>query len=233
VGLTAALVLANPDHFGRTGDALWAMLEEVGSLYNSGRPVIHIERYLVTAKAPPVDGIAPERHVVVEPRAMDHLFETTAGRYVRGLLGEHGIASRALLVVIDQELAPPEHWRYVLWRGGPEWGVVSIAAMDPEYWGVDVDDRARVIKQRARAASMCVVGSEMLGLERCRNPRCFLSADVDSVRRLDVMTAIGDEHPDFPRGERIGFAVDDRADPAAPEPLAAREAFTSKGWPAL
>jgi predicted Zn-dependent protease len=124
-----------------------------------------------------------------------------------------------LLIVADYELTPPPTWRYIVWDVIPSGAVVSIAPIDPVYWSEPVTDtthRTKVIKMRARAACMSVIGS-LLGLQRCDNPNCFLYANVDSVVRLDDMAVVGPEHGVAELTGR-GFAPTD--DPATIDPVA-------------
>jgi hypothetical protein len=120
------------------------------------------------------------------------------GTGVAALLGEeHGIYGDFVVVVTDRELVPPPDWRYVLWDGFPGGAVISVAPMDPRYWGAAMSDsalaRRSTVKQGARAAVMSVVGSK-IGLSRCENPQCFMFAVVDSVSRLAEMRYLGPEH---------------------------------------
>ncbi len=120
------------------------------------------------------------------------------GTGVATLLGEaHGISGDFVIVVTDRELVPPTDWRYVLWDGFPGGAVISVAPMDPRYWGAAMSAsavaRRSAIKQGARAATMSVVGSK-IGLSRCENSNCFMFAVVDSVARLSQMRYLGPEH---------------------------------------
>ena len=73
--------------------------------------------------------------------------------------------------------------------------VVSLAPLDPRYWGERMphDERVGTIKRRARAAMLAIVGA-LVGLQRCANDRCYLFADINSVLQLDEMTHLGPEH---------------------------------------
>ena len=99
------------------------------------------------------------------------------------------------MLVTDVELTPPPDWRYIIWDTFPLGCVVSLAPLDPRYWGERMphDERVGTIKRRARAAMLAIVGA-LVGLQRCANDRCYLFADINSVLRLDEMTHLGPEH---------------------------------------
>lgn len=106
-----------------------------------------------------------------------------------------GTALDSAIIVVDRELIPPPDWRYVLWSSFPGGAVISIAPMDPDYWGAPAPHsrRKQEIKQGMRAAALCVAGTR-IGLSRCENPGCFMFAAVDSVSRLPEMRQLGTEH---------------------------------------
>lgn len=93
------------------------------------------------------------------------------------------------VVVTDQELAPPAGYRYIISEGT----VISLAPTDPRYWNMSEVNRVGIVKHRVRSMCLGVVG-ELLGLERCENPSCFLYESVDSVMNLDEMVQLGQEH---------------------------------------
>ncbi len=112
--------------------------------------------------------------------------------------GVDQINKLTLIVVTDQEISPPEGWRYIISDDivsddGSEACVISVAPTDPWYWSEDNDARSATIKHRIRSICLCAVG-EYLGLKRCNNPRCFLYKDIDSVTTLDWMLLMGPEH---------------------------------------
>lgn len=122
----------------------------------------------------------------------DQYVHQVLGEVVRELLG----SEKPLLVVTDQEIVPPTGFRYIIWDVFLNGAVVSLAPLDPDYWGTWDDahpDRLRAVKWRARAACLSIVGS-LLGLSRCKNEHCYLFANVDSVTRLDFMDCLGQEH---------------------------------------
>jgi hypothetical protein len=118
----------------------------------------------------------------------DHRF---LGEFVQKVLNSAG----TVLIVTDQEIIPPTDRRYTLWEVFPSGVVLSLAPLDPAYWGERLSpaDRASTMKFRVRAASLGIVGA-LLGLSRCENPSCYLLIDVDPVTRLDEMTMVGSEH---------------------------------------
>jgi hypothetical protein len=119
---------------------------------------------------------------------------------VRRLLGSDASDAK-LLVVMDQEISPPENWRYMIWNTDTKvqgdvvnTALISIAPTDPQYWG-DFDDADRLakIKHRVRVAS-CSVVAEFLRIPECVNPQCFLCSPVESAVQLDQMVYFGAEH---------------------------------------
>ncbi len=101
-----------------------------------------------------------------------------------------------LVVITDELITPPPEWRYVIWDLTPSGFVMTIAPLDPEYWGdtsADAAARLTAIKRRTRAALLSILGTA-LGLRRCDNPECYLFRNVESVVRLDEMRFIGPEH---------------------------------------
>lgn len=120
-------------------------------------------------------------------------------------------ASDRILVLTNLEVTPPPDWAYILWSRVRGDYVVSIAPMDPTYWLiVSSEDRFATIKQRARTACLNVVGQQ-IGLERCRNFRCFLRHSVQSVNQLDEMVVLGPEHEIIELANK-GFASYDGED---------------------
>jgi hypothetical protein len=99
------------------------------------------------------------------------------------------------VAIVDRPIHPPSGFRYLIWDSVPGGVVVSIATLDPHYWGelVDVEVRAAAVKRRVRAALASVFGTA-LGLVRCENPSCYLYADVDRVTTLDYFRHVGEEH---------------------------------------
>ena len=98
-----------------------------------------------------------------------------------------------MVLVTDREITPPINWRYIIWDDVPEGSVVSVAPTDPNYWHEKDEARAATVKHRIRTACIQIVG-EILGLDTCSNPTCFLYDNVPSVTTLDEMIALGPEH---------------------------------------
>jgi hypothetical protein len=222
---------------------LWAVLEEVETLYNHHRQRAVFARQMVAAEvrqAPSGDN-RPEQFAQVSEQDLPALRDQAAGVYV-GTLDAARLAElvrkqlavpdrRRLFILTEHEITPPEDWAYILWLETPAGIVVSTAATDPDYWGTPEPDRLKVIKHRARAACMAATGIQ-LGFERCNNPSCYLFVEVDSVTRLDLMVAIGPEHEEIPGDEAVGYwkSIED---PEAVEPIARPEDLEVRGWPVL
>lgn len=123
-----------------------------------------------------------------------------------------------LMIVTDRPITPPRNWRYIIWETDPNsnTSVISTAPLDPEYWRDKDPNRIFHIKTRTRNAALSITG-ELIGLERCDNPACFMFDDVDSVTVLDDMQELGDEH-----GLRkvTGYGFDDSGkDPTLVQPV--------------
>jgi hypothetical protein len=168
----------------------------------------------------------PTVQAITDASAIDRIVrESAAGpalsdHAVLGPLVHELVDSRGMSVVVtDLEIVPPAEWRYMIWDASPNGAVISVAPLDPAYWAIrDVNERDRlaIMKARARAALLTVVGS-LLGIGRCRNDRCFMLANVDSVERLDRMACLGPEHGIT---ELAGRTFTGSADPAQPEEIA-------------
>jgi hypothetical protein len=102
-------------------------------------------------------------------------------------------ATEKLFIVTDQEICPPKNWRYILWDGTGADVVISIAAMDPRYWGQQINDIRSLMKHRCRTALINTMGEE-IGISRCMNEQCLEFDNIDSVTRLDEMLYLGTEH---------------------------------------
>lgn len=112
---------------------------------------------------------------------------------VRKILADEELGN-VTIIVTDQELTPPPDWRYVIWAGDTDGGIViSTVPTDPKYWRMSDPHPASIIKHRVRTSCLQIVG-RMLGLDVCENERCFLFQPVDSVLRLDHMVELGSEH---------------------------------------
>lgn len=128
-----------------------------------------------------------------------------------GFVGRAVDASGMCVVVHDRPITPPQDQRYAIWSQVPGGVAVSLATLDPLYWGekTSEDGRRGAVRQRLRAA-LCSVLGVAIGMIRCDNPTCFLFANVDRVTRLDDMVRIGEEHraPDL-AGRGFTSDVDD------------------------
>jgi hypothetical protein len=235
------------------GPALWAALIEIERFYNLDRrrgvfdrwylsphvPSLGIVRSAVRSvsgifkKTPPdafssLKGAPFEPGVMTAPAAAGRYAQThdqeKIGEAVRGMLKLRPEDGR-LLVVTDLEITPPTNWRYIIWDKIEAGAAVSLAPLDPNYWGDPSAHRAETIKHRTRTAGLCVTG-EWLGLHRCDNPFCFLYKGVDSTSALDFMTGLGNEHEIDKLGGH-GFEQPIAAPAAIQDIVAAPQA---RGW---
>ncbi len=225
IPITQLLLLGDATTAPELGDVLWLALDEVRRLFTpDGAPAPFnvplpdgslvavrpkIQTLLLARSAVPqvaqehwLPGGVPRARAIIEQALKDAASSRGGLDYgalassVQAQLGQdEGVP---LVLVTDQPVTPPPHWRYVIWQPVAGGVVLSTAALDPAYWGeialgeADVD-RLRVLKHRTRAASVTVIGS-LIGLYRCANPTCFMFQDTDSVTRLDGMLHLGAEH---------------------------------------
>ncbi|HEX8083378.1 MAG TPA: hypothetical protein VF529_03750 [Solirubrobacteraceae bacterium] len=208
--LTHVLLLANEDHYEETGPELWEVLADVRAFYGATRGSATHERLCITVGEPPAlaEVVPPGERLSLGADGMAALLEAAAGSFqstletgkvitwAREITARRDIALRSMVVITDQELAPPDGWRYLLWSREHADGVLSIAALDPDYWGIAGAEGWPRIADRARVGCLCLTGW-LAGLERCDNPSCFLFRDVASVLQLDRMKELGPEHGDF------------------------------------
>jgi hypothetical protein len=101
-----------------------------------------------------------------------------------------------VVVVTDRELQPPEGFRYVMWLpiAGGRASVVSIATLDPVYWGSRPSNRLATLHRRVSVACCVTIAADFLHFHRCSNPRCFLYRRVSALDSIDLMTHLGPEH---------------------------------------
>jgi hypothetical protein len=225
------------------GVALWTTTEEVEGFYNLGDDKAVFHRLIVAPQLPddlsrevgsdefiPLSesdavGIKEQAHVSYSGTHKQDVVST----YARGVVP----STRAddLIVITDYEIIPPTDWRYLIWDRTPEGWVISLAPLDPAYWGIGDPDRVATLKRRARAALMGVTGIA-LGFDRCDNEKCYLFANVDSVNRLDLMIYVGEEHEQRPIDEAVGYStvIDD---PTVAQTLGVAEDLEiESGWTA-
>jgi len=208
--IVQVLAFREPDKWTLLAPSLWAALIEIESFYNFDIPRVQCARYILG----PTGGSLQEYTLLPSlptdasqygPQSADDSFwAPLQGKFrrtihrgklaeaIRGLLPLHHKDS-FFLIITDQEIEPPPDWRYIIWGGVPNGGVISTAPIDPEYWRERSANRVGAIKHRVRTSGMNVLGVA-LGLERCGNPRCFLFDDVGSTDVLDTMLALGEEH---------------------------------------
>jgi hypothetical protein len=109
-----------------------------------------------------------------------------------------------LVVVMDGEFTPLNRGGEEIWlsptKAKQDYVVVSLLPLDPHY-GVDQaalpaslrTERQLIVKRRLRAACLSFIGP-VLGLIPCKWEDCFMYEAVHSVRQLDRMTKLGNEH---------------------------------------
>ena len=131
-----------------------------------------------------------------------------------------------IFIATDQEIRPPDNWRYILWDGVDSDTIISIAAMDPQYWGERAAYAARAVKHRFRTALINAIG-QTIGMARCENEECLEFDNIDSVARLDAMRLMGKEHG-LSRLTNFGFAAE-TATPEKPQPIVANPS-PPKSW---
>jgi hypothetical protein len=166
------------------GPVLWAVLQEVENLYNTGRVRGAFRRHYLADEVPEqvLPGLSPGWEGLREAFLTSDIWRTAKGKYsqtydhaelargVRSWLPREAGPEFRLLLVTNQEITPPPKWRYVLRSSAPGgwWGndwneVVSTAPMDPAYWGRHEARRLMTIKHRARVLCCSMVG-QFVGL---------------------------------------------------------------------
>jgi predicted Zn-dependent protease len=132
--------------------------------------------------------------------------QTRLGAIIRKMVDPQ-LSGDHLMIVTDRPITPPPKWRYIIWENDPNTNtsVISTAPLDPDYWRDRDPHRVLTVKTRTRNAALSITG-ELIGLERCENPSCFLFDDVDSVTVLDEMQELGKEHGIT---KLVGYGFDD------------------------
>jgi len=199
--ITHAIALRNHGTASEFGEMLWAVLGEVAAFYNLDKPRAQFQRRWIGDAVPPTAMTDADQVIIAKldwnwwkgvrseaGRLVDYKL---LGSAVRELLPE----LERILIVTDEELNPPPDWRYVIWwdvsvKGD---GAVSLAPLDPRYWGDTDPQRLETVKWRIRASLLCMTGLR-LGFRRCQNTKCYLYENVDSVSVLDEMVTLGPEH---------------------------------------
>jgi hypothetical protein len=237
------LLMREPSDQEMLGPVVWAVFDEVERLFNLSEPLARFSRACVAsdlttrlaARVPADDVVSLNRYdwgefwANCEGVYPDTIDQHRMADQLPGVLPESRGTADSVIVVTDQEMTPPQNWRYILWDEHEGVRVVSLAAMDPEYWGIKDRARRAVVKHRVRAACACTTGGA-LGLVRCNNEQCFMFGNVDSVTRLDVMRTIGREHEDFPVEDAVGYHVH-TDDPASGQEIASGSELKLTGWP--
>ena len=238
--ITGVLLLGDDRLAEEGGGALWAMLREVGQLYQAAGHDPTFDFKFVGRHVPErVQKRADcDDCVLVEPGDVDDLMKRAEGplsgtfehqRLAEGVRDLLRISpEETALVLTDFELSPPAGARYRLWDSSSAGWVGSIAPMDPAYWGSHDPQRVVALKRRARAAVGAMVGA-VLGFERCDNHQCFMFRRIDSVLRLDHMRVLGMEHDQLNREEALGYP-DTTKDPDQVLEVASASELTKHGW---
>ncbi|MGO9915391.1 MAG: hypothetical protein ACLQIB_11850 [Isosphaeraceae bacterium] len=223
------LLFRNTESSRELGPALWAATKEVESLFNLDQPRMTFRRAYLALDVPVAIRGEVEGDLPAIKRALEDTqrWDQTRGKFnrtydqdqlaafAREVLGDRAAAD-FLTLITDVEITPPRGWRYIIWDGYPNGSVVSLAPIDPEYWGIRDPQRTMTIKQRLRAACCSIVGA-CVGLGECVNARCFRYNNVDSVTVLDQMVYLGGEHK-VTGLTRRGFATT-ATDPAATQEI--------------
>jgi hypothetical protein len=123
-----------------------------------------------------------------------------------------------LLIVTDQEITPPEQWRYRLWavNDHEQATVVSLNPMNPQSWSSERSTAdLPVLKHRIRSACIRKL-AKWCGLQDCDQDNCYLFRHIESAESLDFLTVLGAEHgiesPEFADVINLEFvAVSDPA----------------------
>ena len=237
-----ALALFDQENSSEYGLALWAALHEVDLFYRLAHAQIEYRRFYI-APSPPSSSLlenisrafaallqgeqvqtAPDlpKHEQVLSFGLSELLQSSRRTYdqrqlariVRRLI-DPGLRDH-LMIITDRPITPPRKWRYIIWEtiSKTKASVISAAPLDPEYWRDRDPDRVMRIKTRTRNAAISITG-ELIGLQRCANPTCFLFDNVDSVTVLDEMHAFGAEHH---LSELSGYGFDEIGDPTLLQP---------------
>lgn len=204
------------------GLALWAALHEVERFYAPIASDKKIVRFFVSRISPEPNFLTQIAHslgkvfvggalsaldvfrpgeVIARPQSVDELADpfrrvidqTRLAETVRGIVGATDLEI-PFTIVTDRPIRPPPEWRYIIWEDTSDFDtVLSVAPLDPQFWGERDSSRAATIKNRARSALLGITGLQF-GIEECSNPECVMYSEVDSVTTLDDMTSFGPEH---------------------------------------
>jgi hypothetical protein len=182
---------------------LRSTIVEAANFYNLGKMRLSIDskvyfrneassNKLVEADYPDFQPIYDEDLEKARGEFLDLYDQWKLIKVVRKRISE-SYSMKKVVIITDLEIVPPPDWRYILWESDEHNAVISLAAMDPEYWGIKERSPLITIKQRVRASMLGIIG-DFLKLERCLNPSCFLYGDVNSADQLDDMICMGEEH---------------------------------------
>jgi len=193
--------------------ALWAALYEVERFYRLAPTQIEYRRFYIAPSPGPAtaswiplgqvqtaldllkNDLSSSGRSAELSRSRRRTYDRTQlAAIIRKLVDAEGSGDH-LMIITDRPITPPGNLRYIIWETDPNThtSVISVSPLDPEYWREEDPKRLLRIKIRTRNAALSIIG-ELIGLERCDNPACFLFDDVDSVTVLDEMYAFGAEH---------------------------------------
>jgi hypothetical protein len=207
------MLLHRPEFIKEFGATTWAVFQEVHNLYRAADPTTSFSMFrLISQDSENLLSMDDGQQLLVPT----DLWNAAWGRYsgtidhcklvplVRQLLPRQD-GSPPMLVITDEELTPPEGFRYLMWMESKTDGgtVLSLPTLDPQSW-MEVSPnfsspqpttttRKAITKRRVRAASLSIVGS-ILGLKRCEKPNCFLYKETTSVVSIDQLVQLGSEH---------------------------------------
>ena len=205
IELLHVLLIRDPKFAVEAGPAIWTALKEVEQFYNLHQPRVHVHRVAFEpGLSEPVSKQWPPQQLETSGDLSEKFWNAVRGKFRRTIdqnqLAE-AVRSRLpaelrglpMVLVTDQEIIPPRDWNYIIWDTTQFGSVISAAPLDPQYWSDRTPHRVGAVKHRVRVCGLSIMGSH-LGLERCKNEKCFLYGNVDSTNVLDDMLVLGPEH---------------------------------------
>jgi hypothetical protein len=229
--LSLVLLLRDDEITRELGLMLWIALREAARFWKEALDV-STRRFLATpVRLSGLDRSRRDDERVIRPGTIpDSAWAGPYGRYtlryepedIERIVRRYVVRTGdAVVVVTDRELAPPEDWRYMIWDWdeGARYAVISIAPLDPEYWGVRDKERLQDLKHRVRTAAINAA-APLLGVKWCTRRACLLNEAVTGVGSLDAMIAL---EPGHDRLRAAGKGFKRRGQVAVEQPLVALE----------